>query len=87
MGDGVANWAEGRWGRSGLIGGGRGEGGADPREEGGSNVKGRSARKVGGRGAAEVVWGEGFSGGGGGIETGASIPAKLGAGWGSHGKM
>ena len=38
----------------------------------------RSARKVGGRGAAEVVWGEGGSGGGGGIETGVSIPAKLG---------
>ena len=60
------------------VGGGRGEGGADPREEGGSNVKGRSARKVGGREAAEVVWGEGSSGGGGGIETGVSIPAKLG---------
>ena len=68
-------------------GGGRGEGGADPREEGGSNVKGRSARKVGGGGATEVVWGEGSSGGGGGIETGVSIPAKLGGGWGRHGKM
>ena len=31
---------------------------------------------MGGGGAAEVVWGEG---GGGGIETGVSIPAKLGA--------
>ena len=64
-----------------------GEDGADPREEGGSNVKGRSARKVGGGGAAEVVWLEGSSGGGGGIETGVSIPAKLGGGWGRHGKM
>ena len=72
---------------SGLVGGRRGEGGTDPREEGGSNVKGRSARKVGGGGAAEVVWGEGSSGGGGGIETGVSIPAKLGGGWGRHGKM
>ena len=31
------------------------------------------------RGAAEVVWGEGGSSGGGGIETGVGIPAKLGA--------
>ena len=69
---------EGRWGGSGLVGGGRGEGGDDPREEGGSNVKGRSARKVGGSGAAEVVWGEGSSGGGRGIEAGVSIPAKQG---------
>ena len=29
-----------------------------------------------------MVWGEGGSGGGGGIETGVSIPAKLGGGWG-----
>ena len=87
MGDGVADWAEGRWGGSGLVGGRRGEGGTDPREEGGSNVKERSARKVGGRGAAEVVWGEGSSGGGGGFETGVSLPTKLGGGWGRHGKM
>ena len=33
---------------------------------------------MGGRGAAEVVWGEGGSGGGRGIETGVSLPAKLG---------
>ena len=33
---------------------------------------------VEGGGAAEVVWGEGSSGGGGGIETGVSLPAKLG---------
>ena len=87
MGDGAANWAEGRWGGSGLVGGGRGEGGADSREEGESNVKGRSARKVGGSGAAEAVWGEGSSGGGGGIEIGVSLPAKLGGWWGRHGKM
>ena len=31
--------------------------------------------------------GEGSSGGGGGIETGVSLPAKLGGGWGRHGKM
>ena len=37
--------------------------------------------------AAEVVWGEGSSGGGGGIETGVSIPAKLGGGWGRQVKM
>ena len=34
-----------------------------------------------------MVWGEGGSGGGGGIETGVSIPAKLGGEWGRHGKM
>ena len=34
-----------------------------------------------------MVWGEGSSGGGGGIETGVSLPAKLGGGWGRHGKM
>ena len=79
MGDGVANWAEGRWGESGLVGGRRGKGGADPREEGGSDVKGRSARKVGRRGAAKVVWGEGGSSGGWKIEIGVGIPAKLGA--------
>ena len=56
-------------------------------EKGGSDVKGRSARKVGGRGAAEVVWGEDTSGGGGRIETGVSLPAKLRGGWGRHGKM
>ena len=39
-----------------MVGGGRGTGGADPREEGGSDAKGRSARKVGGRGAAEVFF-------------------------------
>ena len=50
-------------------------------------LRGRSARKIGGRGAAEVVWGEGGSGGGGGIETGVGIPAKLGSGWGRHEKM
>ena len=71
------------WGRTRRGSGG----GADPREEGGSDVKRRSARKVGGRGPAEVVWGEGSSGGGEGIETGVSIPAKLGGGWGRHGKM
>ena len=87
MGDGVANWAEGRWGESGLVGGKREKGGTDPREEGGSDVKGRSARKVGRRGAAEVVWGEGGSSGGWVIEIGVGIPAKLGGGWGRHGKM
>ena len=39
---------------SGLVGGRRGEGGIDPREDGGNDVKGRSAGKVGRRGAAEV---------------------------------
>ena len=38
-------------------------------------------------GAAEMVWGEGSSGGGGGIEIGVSLPAKLGGGWGRHGKI
>ena len=33
MGDGVANWAEGRWGGSGLVGGGRGEGGGNVLKE------------------------------------------------------
>ena len=34
-----------------------------------------------------MVWGEGSSGGGGGIETGVSLTAKLGGGWGRHEKM
>ena len=50
-------------------------------------LKGRSARKVGRRGAAEVVWGEGGSSGGWGIEISVGIPAKLESGWGRHGKM
>ena len=51
-------------------------------------LRGEALEKwVEGGGASEVVWGEGSSGGGGGIETGVSIPAKLGGGWGRHGKM
>ena len=34
-----------------------------------------------------MVWGEGGSSGGGGIETGVGITAKLGGRWGRHGKM
>ena len=70
-----------------LVVGRRGEGGTDPREEGGSDVKGRNAGKVGRRGAAKVVWGEGGSSGGWGIKIGVGISAKLGSGWGRHGKM
>ena len=64
MEDGVVDWAEGRWGVSGLVRGKWGKGGADPREEGGSDVKGRSVKKLGRGGTAEVVWGEGGRQGG-----------------------